>query len=157
MFFREGQALSAAQKQLLHHTRIDEQTLGSILRDFAAFLDGIGEAGLPLTPTHLLPLKVLAPLNARLSAPLALALQRPPLKSYPPLEGLFLLARASGLTYVDETGKKPHLHLDQEVYASWQMLNATERYFTLLETWILCGRPEILGENGNLFDFSGPL
>lgn len=157
MFFRAGQALSAAQKQLLHHTRIDEQTPGSILRDFAAFLDGIGEAGLPLTPTHLLPLKVLAPLNARLSAPLALALQRPPLKSYPPLEGLFLLARASGLTYVDETGKKPHLHLDQEVYASWQMLNATERYFTLLETWILRGRPEILGENGNLFDFSGPL
>jgi hypothetical protein len=141
----------------LHNTQIDEDNPGSLLRDFAAFLDFIGEEGIPLTATHLLPLKVLAPLNQRLTAPLDLALQRPPLKSYPPLEGLFLLARASGLTAVDETGKKPLLLLDKEVYASWQALNATERYFTLLETWVLRGRPDILGENGNLFDFAGPL
>lgn len=36
-------------------------------------------------------------------------------------------------------------------------MNPTERYFTLLESWILRGHPEILGENGNLFDFFGPL
>lgn len=157
MFFSEGQELTTAQKQLLRNTSINEHNPGSILRDFAAFLAFIGEDGIPLTATHLLPLKVLAPLNQRLTAPLDLALQRPPLKSYPPLEGLFLLVRASGLTDVDVTGKIPHLLLDKEVYASWQTLNATEQYFTLLETWVLRGRPEILGENGNLFAFAGPL
>ncbi|MEZ4731431.1 MAG: plasmid pRiA4b ORF-3 family protein [Caldilineaceae bacterium] len=141
----------------MRNTQIDEHTPGSILHDFAAFLACIGEAGIPLTATHLLPLKVLSPLNQRLTAPLNLALQRPSLKSYPPLEGLFLLARASGLTDVDVTGKTPHLLLDTEVHASWQALNATEQYFTLLETWVLRGRPDILGENGNLFDFAGPL
>lgn len=157
MFFSEGKALTAAQQQLFHKTQIDEHNPGSILRDFATFLACIGESGVPLTATHLLPQKMLAPLNAQLTTPLALALQRPALKSYPPLEGLLLLARASGLTYVDETGKNPRLLLDKEVYTSWQTLNATERYFTLLETWVLRGRPEILGENGNLFDFAGPL
>lgn len=157
MILPEAQALSAIQKQLLRNSVIDEHKPGSILRDFAAILDFISENEIPLTATHLLALKVLAPLNERLSAPLALSLQRPSLKSYPPLEGLFLLARASGLTDVDATGKKPHLLLDQEVYAAWQTLNATERYFTLLETWVLRGRPDILGENGNLFDFAGPL
>jgi hypothetical protein len=107
MILPEAQALTAAQKQLLRNTVIDEHKPGSILRDFAAILDFISEDGIPLTATHLLPLKVLAPLNERLTVPLALSLQRPALKSYPPLEGLFLLARASGLTEVDETGKKP--------------------------------------------------
>ena len=153
----KGRALSAVQKQLLRNTVIDERAPGAILCDFTTLIDFIGKDGIPLTATHLLLLKSLAPLNERLTAPLALTLQRPSLKSYPPLEGLFLLARASGLTYIDETGKKPLLLLDQEVYASWETLNTTERYFTLLETWVLRGRPEILGENGNLFDFSGSL
>ena len=93
MFFAEGRELTAAQQQLLRNTSIDERNPGSILRDFAAFLTLIDEGGVPLTATHLLPQKVLAPLNECLTTPVALALQRPTLKSYPPLEGLFLLAR----------------------------------------------------------------
>ncbi|HRW11250.1 MAG TPA: hypothetical protein P5121_39395 [Caldilineaceae bacterium] len=156
-FLPEVRELTTAQEQLLHDTQIDEDEPGSILRDFATMLAFIDEGSVTLTETHLLPLKVLAPLNERLTTPLTIGLQRPSLKSYPPIEGLYLLARASELTVIDETGKKPHLWLNPEAYASWQTLNPTERYFTLLENWVLRGEPEILGENGNLFDFAGPL
>ena len=56
--------------------------------------------------------------------------------------------RASGLTCIEETPKKPLLVVDGAVYRAWEGLNPTERYCTLLETWLLRGYPEILGEKG---------
>jgi len=41
------------------------------------------------------------------------------------------------------------------VYNSWSGLNPTERYFTLLETWLLRGYPEIAGEQGIRFHSIG--
>jgi hypothetical protein len=40
------------------------------------------------------------------------------------------------------------LVVDEAVYQAWQGLNPTERYCTLLETWLLRGHPEIIGERG---------
>jgi hypothetical protein len=94
----------------------------------------------------LLPLRVLAPLNQKLSRPVELDLKRPQLKSYPPLNGLFLLIRASGLTILDSRGSKPSLLVDEAALASWAGLNPTEKYFTLLEAWFLRGSPAIVGE-----------
>jgi hypothetical protein len=111
-------------------------------------LDTIRQDRLELTASHRLSLRILVDLNERLTHPLQLGLKRPQQKSYPPLYGLYLLARASGLTRVDETGKKPLLMLDEAVYEGWAALNPVERYGSLLETWLLRGRAEILGERG---------
>jgi hypothetical protein len=73
-------------------------------------------------------------------------LKRPQQKSYPPIQGLYLLLRASGLTYVGGTGKKPSLLLEETLYQQWVKMNPTERYCSLLETWALRGKPEIVGE-----------
>jgi len=56
--------------------------------------------------------------------------------------------RASGLTCIEETSRKPLLVVDDAVYRVWENLNPTERYCTLLETWLLRGHPEIIGERG---------
>jgi hypothetical protein len=66
-----------------------------------------------------------------------------------------LLLRASGLSHVKHVGKKQILVLDEALLQSWTKLNPTERYFTLLEAWMIWGNEEILGERydptGNLF------
>jgi len=113
------------------------------------------EGDLPITGTCQLPNRVLPEINARLAHPLQLGLKRPRQKSYPHIQGLYLLARASGLTGVGGTGKKPLLSVDNAIYSVWECLNPTERYGTLLETWLLRGRPEIVREPGSrLFSVS---
>ena len=99
-------------------------------------------------------MSALAELNARLSKPLRILLRRPQQKSYPHINGLYLLLRASGLSLIEVKGKQPLLALDGEALASWRGLNATERYFTLLEAWLLRGEGEIVGDDR---DPLGPL
>jgi hypothetical protein len=101
---------------------------------------------LALTPSEQLPMGFLSDLNKRLVDPIQLGLKRPQQKSYPQIYGLYLLARASGLTNIGGTPKKPLLSVDDEVYRQWLTLNPTERYFALLETWMFRGKPEVLGE-----------
>lgn len=127
---------------------ISESGPGSILRDFDVLLDYLRERDLPITGRHQLPIRVLPEINARLTHPLQLGLKRPLQKSYPHIHGLYLLVRASGLTYVGGTGKKPLLLVDKMVYQVWESLNHTERYGNLLETWLLRGKPEIIRERG---------
>lgn len=91
----------------------------------------IDEATPQVTGPHLLPL------NARLSEPLQHGLSRPQQKSFPHINGLFWLARATGRMTIDATGKKPRVLLDKTTMASWQTLNPTEQYCTLLESWTL--------------------
>jgi hypothetical protein len=106
---------------------------------------------------HLLPLRVLADLNAQLTRPIRLDLKRPQQKSYPHLDGLYLLLRARGLTQVDTGGRKPQLLIDQAVLSSWATLNPTEQYLTLLESWLWRGHPAIVGEAGGSFASDHPL
>ncbi|NEV65153.1 plasmid pRiA4b ORF-3 family protein [Thiorhodococcus minor] len=119
---------------------------GAILRDFEALLDLIGEQGLPLTPGHLFAMKTLETINQRLARPLELGLKRAQQKSYPHINGLYLVLRASGLGLIDTASKKPRLHLDPVVLASWCSLNAAERYFALLKAWWGRSSEEIIGE-----------
>lgn len=138
---------TAHHRRTLQQVQINAVGPGTIGQDFAAFLDFFAGRATRVTGMHQLPLKILPELNARLTRPLVLGLQRPQQKSYPHLEGLYLLLRASGLTYVTGTAKQLTLMVDEEVRASWQCLNPTERYGTLLETWLLRGHPEIVGED----------
>src|SRR5215211_7202618 len=139
--------LSPAHQRILQEQSIDEGGPGSILRDFEVLLDFVGRRGIKVSGVHqVLSMSVLAELNARLSKPLRVGLKRPQQKSYPHINGLYLLLRASGLSLVEVEGKQPLLTLDQEALASWRGLNPTERYFTLLETWLVRGEGEIIGE-----------
>jgi len=147
--------LSPVHRQTLAKQKIDQDSPGTILQDFHTLIDFVGEKGVEVSGQyHLLNLKLLAPLNARMTHPLELRLKRPQLKSYPHLNGLYLLLRTTGLGQIYTMTKKPRLFIDQELLSSWLNLNPTERYFTLLETWALRGQEAIIGQGrGGLRDF----
>jgi hypothetical protein len=144
-------------ERVLHETEIDyERGPGTILRDFDAFLNYLSERRLRVTDKHQLPLQALPEINARLVQPIEQRLKRPKQKSFPPVHGLYLIVRASGLTFVDNSGSKPCLLIDEEVQQAWQRLNPAEQYGNLLASWLLHGKPEIVGERSFLYDpFSG--
>jgi hypothetical protein len=151
-------ALSSKHRRSLQEQKISEDEPGSVLRDFETLLDFVGKRRIKVSGIHqLLPMNLLAELNAQLSKPLRIGLKRPQQKSYPHINGLYLLLRASGLSLITEEGKQPMLSLDQVALSSWRSLNATERYFTLLEAWLVRGNGEIIGEHdplGSLFKCS---
>ena len=131
----------------LARTRIDEHGPGDILHDFNALVDFLRENEVPLTGTGLLPLRVLPLINERLAHPLRLGLKRPLQKSYPPIHGLYLLVRVTGLTIPVLKGKKLMLRVDEEQYRRWRELTPTEQYFTLLEAWITRGKKFVMGDS----------
>jgi len=141
----------ARHKRLLQQQPFTATTPGPIVHDFDALLDYVYARPLPVTGTQQLPLRVLPEINARLHRPIQLGLQRPQQKSHPAIHGLYLVLRASGLTYLDHTRASPHLCVDDALYAAWKGLNPTEQYCALLEAWLLRGYPDIVGERGRPF------
>ena len=142
--------LTTAQEQVLHEQVIDSTQPGSILRDFQTLLDFIGTSGLVTAGKHcLLPMKILAQLNEQLARPIWHKLKRPQQRSYPNIDGLYLVLRATGLARIEGSESKTRLTIDQPTMARWQQLNATERYFTLLEAWLYDARTEVLGHSGS--------
>jgi hypothetical protein len=131
----------------LQQQTITEVEPGSILRDFQTFLESLGDRSIPVSGArHNLPLALLREINAQLTTPIEIAFQRPGQKSYPNVSGLYLLARATGLVGIGYQKNKPALNVNTERLEEWQQLNPTERYFTLLEVWLVRARPELLGE-----------
>ena len=152
-------ALSSEHQQTLREQVISADEPGRVLRDFETLLDFVSKQEIKVSGIYqLLPMNLLAELNAQLSKPLRVGLKRPQQKSYPHINGLYLLLRASGLSLIKGVGGQPLLSLDQEALVSWRSLNATERYFTLLEAWLVRGEGEIIGESrdplGSLFKCS---
>ena len=140
-------------QQLLQNQPVDDRGPGTVLADFETLLGFVRQDGIPVGGKHdLLPMKSLGQLNARLTHPIETGLKRPQQKSYPHINGLYLLLRATGLAYVERTRTRGLLLLDDAVLQSWRNLNPTERYFTLLEAWLLRSRPAIVGEHGGLLD-----
>ncbi|ELS01003.1 Plasmid pRiA4b ORF-3-like protein [Xenococcus sp. PCC 7305] len=138
---------------LLKQQKITETEPGSILRDFQTLLDFIGQKGIPVSGKHnLLPMKTLAELNQSLSEPITTNLKRPQQKSYPPINGLYLLLRASGLGQIEHRGKKAFLKINSELLSCWKNFNPTERYCNLLESWLIRANDEMLGEGHNNFN-----
>jgi Plasmid pRiA4b ORF-3-like protein len=143
-------------ERTLRALAVDEDGPGTVLHDFQMLLSYVRERELPVSKAHQLPpLQALPEINARLAHPVTLGLKRPQLKSYPHIQGLYLLLRAGGLGYIRGAPPKPVLAINEVVYNSWSGLNRTERYFTLLETWLLRGYPEIVGEQGSPPRFIG--
>src|SRR5262245_12122089 len=140
--------LSKTLAKVLHDQDLDLDRPGPIVRDFQRLLDFVGDGIEVGGKYYLLPMESITELDNRLSRPLHLELKRPQLRSHPYLQGLYLLLRATGLGQVGRVGSKARLQLDPIVLESWRNLNPTERYFNLLEAWLLRGRPEMVGEKG---------
>jgi hypothetical protein len=136
--------------RLLKAQDFEQRAPGTVVQDFETLLSLMGDQGLPVTPSRLLAIKSLETINRSLTHPLELGLKRAVQKSYPPVNGLYLLLRATGLALIDANLKKPRLKLDSQLMESWRSLNAAERYFALLKAWWGRATEEIIGERGSL-------
>lgn len=150
--------LKPSAQQALRSQTISELTPGSLLHDFAALLDFVATHELTATgKQQLLPLAALEELNSRMAQPLKLGLKRAMQKSYPHINGLFLLARATGLLRVVRHDETLLWRLDETALAVWQSLNHTEQYFTLLEAYLYHASEEMIGERGRWLNTLGLL
>lgn len=133
---------AGASRQLLTDQQIGFDGPGTILRDVETMLSFIGTAGLPSKSKRgNLPMEVLSELNQRFSQPLKLTLDRPLLQDYPNLAGVYVLLRVMDLVRAD----KGRVWVDEEALNRWLRLNPTERYFALLEAWLLDAQNAVLG------------
>src|SRR4051794_39668043 len=145
--------LTARQEEILRSQVIDATQPGAVLHDFQLVLDYVGEKGVKAGGKYnLLPLEAIPVLDPRLVRPMRLPLQRPQLRSHPYLQGLHLLLRASALGRVEGKGDKARLVLDPTALRSWDDLNPTERYFSLLEAWLCVAQPAMVGMGGDWGD-----
>ncbi|MEL6940995.1 MAG: hypothetical protein AAFO84_17610, partial [Cyanobacteria bacterium J06598_1] len=139
--------ISEAETDLLTDQAVSETEPGTIVQDFQMLLETIGEKGLTVSgKRRQLPMKQLEAINQRLAEPIQIDLKRPQQKSYPPIHGLYMLLKATGLVSIVGKGKQQRLMINPEPYEVWQQMNATERYCTLLEAWIVRSHGEMLGE-----------
>ena len=146
-------SISEKSRNILQKQTIDEEQPGTILRDFTTLLEFVGEEGLKTTGKYfMLPQGKLNELNERMSNTVKHRLKRPQQRSFPHLHGLFLILRASGMGITKGNPPSGRLMIDDEMVANWLDLNPTERYFTLLESWLVQGCAEILGERGGWYD-----
>jgi hypothetical protein len=135
-------------EELLRRQSIAPGDPGPILTNVQTLIDYIGQ-GIPTSSKYFaLPQGKLDELNGRLDEPLKHQLKRPQLRSFPALMGLFLLLRASGLA-VGETKPKRVVLIDPAMLEQWNSLNSTERYMSLLETWLVTASWDIVGEGGS--------
>ncbi len=150
--------ITEKSKEIFQNQVIDEHQPGTILRDFTTLVEFIGADGLKTTGKYfMLPQGRLNELNERMSRPIQHRLKRPQQRSFPHLHGLFMILRASGIGISKGVPPSGRLAIDEAMVAQWLDMNPTERYFTLLETWLLQASGEIVGErsgwmNGRIGD-----
>ncbi|MCI5130728.1 MAG: hypothetical protein D3904_04235 [Candidatus Electrothrix sp. EH2] len=139
--------LSSAQQDTFKKQTISQKGPGTLLQDFEKILSFLGETGTPVSGVKKhFPMARLAEINSQLTRPVTLKLKRPAQKSYPHINALYLLIRASGIGTIVSTGKKHRLVVEPTLTRQWQELNPTEQYFSLFEAWWCRGSDEILGE-----------
>lgn len=140
--------LSKDEQKALTTQVITEESPGFILKDFQTLIDFVRGKNLQLSGiNNSLPMSSLSSINSKLQQPIEVSLKRAQQKSYPNINGLYWLLRSIGLAYVKTDSKKALLVVDEQALSSWNMLNPTERYFTLLEAWVLYASVELLGEH----------
>jgi hypothetical protein len=137
------QAKEIAPGTLAQET-ISMDSPGTILGDIQTLIHLIGPEGIPTKSKQgNLPAVALPEINRRLSNPIELNLRRPLLRDYPNIAGLYVLLRVMDLV----RAKPGWTALDQQVVAFWNTLNPTEKYFALLEAWLLHAEDEVLGRS----------
>ncbi len=144
---QEPIALHSSNLSIQH---IDQSGPGTILADFETLLDFIAGGVRSTGKYHLLPMDRLRELDERMTRPLRPNLARPQQRSYPHLNGLYLLLRATQIGVPKGHGKSSgQLTLDPIMCQQWSQLNPTERYFNLLEAWLRHSSWEAIGLHGS--------
>ena len=83
--------LTPEGQQMLCTQPMDDGESGTVLRDFEPLLAFIGDNTPPVSTKYpLLPMGLLAPLNAQMTRPMQLGLQRPQQRAYAHLHALYL-------------------------------------------------------------------
>lgn len=137
----------ADEKKAFKNMTITEVFPGPISKDFMTVLEIIDREDIPATgKLQIPPQKKLAEINQRLTNPNTPALKRPVFKSFPYIQGLILLLKATGTITLVGKGSKQYLRIDPVKKEFWQKLNPTELYFNLLEFWIKGAPAEIINE-----------
>jgi len=133
---------------LLASQTIDENGPGSVLNDFEVLLGFLDQGMRTMGKHHLLPIAQLPELDARMTHPVRSPLKRPQMATFPQLCGLHLLSRATQLAVAEGQGKTTgRLSLNVDLHKQWLQLNPTERYFQLLDAWLVKGAWEMLGKD----------
>ncbi|MEZ6076253.1 MAG: hypothetical protein R3C09_05450 [Pirellulaceae bacterium] len=139
--------LSSKQQAVLRKMKISDTEPGPLLTNIACLINAIG-TGVPTSSAYFaLPQRLLAELNLSLIDPMPHDLKRPQLRSFPDLMGLFLLLRSTGLA-VGETKPKRAVLIDPAMLEQWRSLNPTERYFTLMTSWLYETSWDCVGQRG---------
>jgi hypothetical protein len=126
--------IAARAQQTLVQLRAARSLPGSILEDVRTLLDFIGTRDLATVSKHgNLPGAVLPELNRLLSQPIKVKLQRGLLKDYPNIGGPFALLRVMDLLR-PVAGR---LQINPGALEVWHALNPTEKYFALMEAWLI--------------------
>lgn len=141
----EHMQVTRQYKSFMKALQITQTQPGPVLHDIGVLLEMMQTTPLDLTTTYRLSRTQLEAINKQLHRPIRVALKRPQQKSYPPILGLYLLLHASGLTQVDETGSRPQMFIEENMYAQWQKLNPVEQFGYLLEAWLLRGHIDSVG------------
>jgi Plasmid pRiA4b ORF-3-like protein len=133
---------AVTSQRFLAEEKFSVADAGSIIADAEAMLAFIGPKGLVVKSRNgNLPAEVLPELNTRLAAPITLALKCPLLRDYPNLGGVFVLLRVMDLV----RAKGTRMEINPAALTLWHGLNATEKYFALLEAWLWRASAEVLG------------
>jgi hypothetical protein len=131
---------------------------GSILDDIQTMIDFIGVKGLATgSKQGNLPAAVLPQLNGLLSQPVELNLKRGLLKDYPNIGGLYALLRVMNLARSEDE----QIRIHPGTLQAWSGLNPTEKYFALMEAWLIhadatlagVGQPDRRAQFGSNLDF----
>lgn len=141
----DGRTIAARCRQLLANQPITLEGPGTILKDIQSLIEFIGLGGLTSKSKEgNLPSAVLPELNQRLSDPIEIDLTRALLRDYPNIAGLYVLLRVMELVRAE----RGRVLVDSQALERWSALNPTERYFALLEAWLIHADGTVLGPGG---------
>jgi len=87
-------------------------------------------------------IKHIKDLNTILVDPIDVFSTRPSQKTYPNINGIYLILRTMGMLTFQVSKKETVMRVSEELLKSWQRLNPTEQYFTLLENWLIHSKPD---------------
>jgi len=119
---------------IFKETLFTKTTPGSLIADVELLLAETEQAGIPLSKkSKHITMGQLIRINESLTTPLIIKQSRPTQKSFPNINGLYILLRNSGLVKVRPEGKKLFLVTHEPAIAIWKSLNAEEKYASLFK------------------------
>jgi len=114
-----------------------------ILKDFQMLLDFIGSDGELVSKKQLVfSAKNLLELNLLMSKPIAHNKTRPNQTSLPHIAVVYDCALQLGFFKYTDKGSRKQINLNEAALESWNSLNPTEQYFTLLDRWLFGGEED---------------